>query len=99
MLRGLWTVTSWGEAMSENEVSNHRIEMIEEDVKILYKKVNNVTLAQVETVTKLDSMLVTLGELKESIETLKKRPGWLWDKLVVALIGAVCGAVAGNIAF
>lgn len=79
--------------MSENEVSNHRLDKLEDDVKILYKKINDVTLAQVQSVTKLDSMLLTLGELKESIEALKKRPGWLWDKLVVALIGAICGVV------
>ncbi len=79
--------------MSENEVLNHRLDKLEDDVKILYKKINDVTLAQVQSVTKLDSMLLTLGELKESIEALKKRPGWLWDKLVVALIGAICGVV------
>ena len=50
-------------------------------------------MTQVQLVTKLDNMLVTLGELKESIETLKKRPGWLWDKFIVALIGAICGVV------
>lgn len=79
--------------MSENEVLNHRLDKLEDDVKILYKKINDVTLTQVQSVTKLDSMLLTLGELKESIEALKKRPGWLWDKLVVALIGAICGVV------
>ncbi len=79
--------------MSENEVVNHRLDTIEEDVKILYKKINEVTLTQVQSVTKLDSMLITLGELKESIEALKKRPGWLWDKFIIALISAVCGVV------
>lgn len=79
--------------MSENEVVNHRLDTIEEDVKILYKKINEVTLTQVQSVTKLDSMLITLGELKESIEALKKRPGWLWDKFIIALISAACGAV------
>lgn len=83
--------------MSESEVSNHRLDTLEADVKILYKKVNDVTLAQVQSVTKLDSMLLTLGELKESIETLKKRPGWLWDKLIVALIGAICGVVVSMV--
>ncbi len=79
--------------MTELELLNHRVDTVENDVKILYKKVNEVTLTQVQSVTKLDSMLVTLGELKESIETLKRRPGWLWDKLIVALIGAICGAL------
>jgi hypothetical protein len=77
----------------EMDVLNHRLEVVEEDVKILYKKVNEVTLTQVQSVTKLDSMLVTLGELKASIEALKRRPGWLWDKFVVAIISAICGAV------
>ena len=80
------------------EVLNHRLDAVEEDIKILYKKVNEVTLTQVQSVTKLDSMLVTLGELKASIEALKKRPGWLWDKLTVAFIGAVCGAVMSLLA-
>ena len=83
--------------MTELDVLNHRLDAVEEDVKILYKKVNEVTLAQVQSVTKLDSMLVTLGELKESIETLKKRPGWLWDKVTVALVGAVCGVLVNYI--
>jgi hypothetical protein len=79
--------------MTELELLNHRVDAVEDDVKILFKKVNEVTLTQVQSVTKLDSMLVTLGELKESIETLKRRPSWFWDKLVVALIGAACGAL------
>lgn len=78
--------------MPENEFK-HRIEALEEDVKILYKKINDVTLSQVQSVTKLDSMLVTLGELKESIETLKNRPLRIWDKLIASLFGAVCGAL------
>ena len=45
--------------MPENEVVNHRLEKLEEDVKILYKKTNDVTLAQVQSVTKLDSMLIS----------------------------------------
>ena len=79
--------------MTEMEVLNHRVDAVEEDVKILFKKVNEVTLTQAQSVTKLDSMLVTLGELKESIEALKRRPGWLWDKFVVAVISAICGAL------
>ena len=83
--------------MLENEMLNHRLDKVESDIQILYKKVNDVTLTQVQSVTKLDSMLVTLGELKESIEALKKRPSWLWDKVVIALISAICGVVASYI--
>lgn len=83
--------------MLENEILNHRLDKVESDIQILYKKVNDVTLTQVQSVTKLDSMLVTLGELKESIEVLKKRPGWLWDKMIVAIISALCGVVVSYI--
>lgn len=83
--------------MTEMDVINHRLDAVEEDIKILYKKINEVTLTQVQSVTKLDSMLVTLGELKESIEALKKRPGWLWDKVTVALIGAICGVLVNMV--
>lgn len=82
--------------MSDFEVINHRLDTAEADIKILYKKVNDVTLSQVTSNTKLDSMLLTLGEMKESIETLKKRPGWLWDRVIVALIGAVCGVLVNT---
>ena len=82
--------------MSEYEVINHRLDTAESDIKTLYKKVNDVTLSQVSSNTKLDSMLLTLGEVKESIETLKKRPGWLWDRVIVALVGAVCGVLVNT---
>lgn len=83
--------------MSEYEVIKHRLDTAEADIKTLYKKVNDVTLSQVSSNTKLDSMLLTLGEVKESIETLKKRPGWLWDRVIVALVGAVCGVLVNTL--
>ena len=82
--------------MSDFEVINHRLDTAENDIKTLYKKVNEVALSQVSSNTKLDSMLLTLGEMKESIETLKKRPGWLWDRVIVALVGAVCGLLVNT---
>lgn len=84
--------------MPETEMFKHQIEMLEEDVKILYKKINDVTMSQVQSVTKLDSMLITLGELKESIETLKQHPGQMWNKVISALIGAICGVLVSSLA-
>ncbi len=84
--------------MTENEHFNRRLEAVEADIKILYKKVNEVVLEQVTNSTKLDSMLVTLGELKESIEALKKRPSWLWDKVIVAVIGSIVGIIVSLLA-
>ncbi len=79
--------------MTESDIFNRRLDAVESDIKILYKKINEVVLEQVTNSTKLDSMLVTLGELKASIEALKKRPSWLWDKVVVALIGSLVGVI------
>ena len=69
--------------MLENEMLNHRLDKVESDIQILYKKVNDVTLTQVQSVTKL--------------EALKKRPSWLWDKVIIALISAICGVVVSHI--
>ncbi|MGN0571798.1 MAG: hypothetical protein ACI4K9_06430 [Candidatus Fimenecus sp.] len=66
----------------------HRITTLEADVKHLYSKVNGFAVASAEMNTKLDSMLVTLGELKESIKAVRERPTRLWDKLLIAVISA-----------
>lgn len=83
--------------MSENEVSNYRLEVLEKDVSVLYKKVNEITLTQAQSVTKLDSMLVTLGELKANVESIRKRPATLWDKILIAIISAVCGVIVTGV--
>ena len=75
--------------MSENELFEHRIKTLENDVKILYGKVNTFAINQAEENTKLDNLLLSVGELKESISEIKRSPSAFWDKLLFALIGAV----------
>lgn len=75
--------------MPEKDLYEHRIATLEEDVKHLYSKVNGFAVASAEMNTKLDSMLVTLGELKESIKAVSDRPTRFWDKLVFAVLTAV----------
>ena len=74
--------------MPEKDLYEHRISTLEADVKHLYSKVNGFAVASAEMNTKLDSMLVTLGELKESIKAVSARPARLWDKLIFAVITA-----------
>ena len=74
--------------MPEKDLYEHRISALEADVKHLYSKVNGFAVASAEMNTKLDSMLVTLGELKESIKAVSTRPARLWDKLIFAVITA-----------
>lgn len=75
--------------MPEKDLYEHRISALEADVKHLYSKVNGFAVASAEMNTKLDSMLVTLGELKESIKSVSERPTRLWDKLIFAVVTAV----------
>ena len=56
--------------MSENELFEHRIKTLENDVKILYGKVNTFAINQAEENTKLDNLLLSVGELKESISEI-----------------------------
>ena len=56
--------------MSENELFEHRIKTLENDVKILYGKVNTFAINQAEENTKLDNLLLSVGELKESISEM-----------------------------
>lgn len=75
--------------MPEKELYEHRIATLEEDVKHLYSKVNGFAVASAEMNTKLDSMLLTLGELKESIKAVSARPAKFWDKLIFSVLAAL----------
>lgn len=75
--------------MPEKDLYEHRISTLESDVKKLYSKMNGFAVASAETNTKLDSMLVTLGELKESIKAVSTRPMRFWDNLLFAVISAI----------
>lgn len=75
--------------MPEKDLYEHRITKLEDDVKHLYAKVNGFAIANAEMNAKLDSVLVTLGELKKRIESFSARPGKLWDKLLFAALSAV----------
>lgn len=83
--------------MNDFESLELRVSKLEEEAKELIGNVNAITLEQVRSVTKLDIVLASLGELKEGLESLKKRPSQFWDKLMVALISAVCGALVSFI--
>lgn len=83
--------------MNDFESLELRVSKLEEEAKELIGNVNAITLEQVRSVTKLDIVLASLSELKEGLESLQKRPSQFWDKLIVALISAVCGALVSFI--
>lgn len=75
--------------MPQQDLQEHRIQKLEEDVKTLYAKVNSFAVTSAELNTKLDSVLLTLGELKESIKAVQDRPSKLWDKFLFAILTAL----------
>lgn len=83
----------WGEFLNEFESLELRVSKLEAEAKELTGNLMSITLEQVRSTTKLDTVLQSLGEVKDGLELLKKRPGQFWDKLIVALISATCGAL------
>ncbi len=81
-----------------NEELEHRLIQAEDDIKTLFGKTNKFSTEMATVTTKLDNMLVTLGELKESVNRLDNRPSQLWDKLVFGVIGAIAAAIGSAIA-
>lgn len=69
-----------------------RISKCEEDIKILYSRTNKAEVNQARITEKLDNVLVELGRVRESIESLKSKPGKRWESLIMAIIAALAGA-------
>lgn len=83
--------------MSSEEILEHRIALLEENVQALSDKVNAFAVSQAATGAKLDSMLVTLSELKESLNRLNRRPVQFWDKFLLGILGAAAAAIGAAI--
>ena len=75
------------------EEVEHRLLKAEENIEALFKSRNQFNEELATVTTKLDNILVTLGELKASVIQLQSRPGTMWDKLIFGLIGAAATAI------
>ena len=75
------------------EEVEHRLIKAEEDIETLFKSRNKFNEELATVTTKLDNILVTLGELKASVVQIQSRPGTMWDKLIFGLIGAAATAI------
>ena len=76
------------------EEMEHRLEMAEADIRKLYSRTNKFGEEMAVVTTKLDNILITLGELKESVGKINARPARLWDKILISLAGAVAATLA-----
>lgn len=79
--------------MNCEEALERRITQLEENVQSLSDKLNGFAVSQAATGAKLDSMLVTLSELKESVNRLSRRPVQFWDKFLLGIIGAAAAVI------
>ena len=71
----------------------HRVEKAEEDIKHLYSRTNKFSEEMAAVTTKLDNILVTLGELKANLLNIQNRPAKLWDKLIFGVLSAAAAAI------
>lgn len=76
------------------EEIGHRLEKAEEDIKTLYSRTNKFSEEMAAVTIKLDNILVTLGELKESVCSLNARPMKYVDKFIFGFIGAAAASLA-----
>jgi len=81
--------------MNENQLYEHRLTALENDVKSLYDKANSFAVTEAQLNVKLDSLIESMDEMKHRLVSLSRRPLQFWDKLLFAFIGAV-GAGVGT---
>ena len=74
------------------EEFERRLAKAEENIETLFGRTNKFNEEMATVTTKLDNILVTLGELKASVVQLQSRPGTMWDKLIFAVVGAAATA-------
>ena len=81
--------------MNENQLYEHRLQSLENDVRALNSKAQSFAVTEAQLNVKLDSLIESIDELKDKLSSISKRPSQLWDKLIFAFIGAV-GAGIGT---
>lgn len=75
-----------------------RVETLEGQVKEIFERLNDRESNPAVLATKLNSMLVTLGEVKQAVGELKNRPSRLWDTLITSGMATAIGVIAGILA-
>lgn len=72
-----------------------RVETLEGQVKEIFGRLNDKDIGPSVLATKLNQVLITLGEVKKAVDDLKDRPGHRWDTLINTSIGAIIAALVG----
>ena len=72
-----------------------RVDTLEGQVKVIFARLNDKDSSPTVLSTKLNNVLVTLGEVKQAIGELKGRPGKWWDNLIGYGMAAIIAALVG----
>lgn len=78
-----------------NDATEKIIERLENDVAELYRRTNAAEINQATINEKLNSMLITLGELKSGLKRLQEMPSKRIEKFFGAIIAALATALIG----
>ena len=81
-----------------NDATEKIIERLEADVTELYRRTNAAEINQATINEKLNSMLITLGELKSGLKRLQEQPARRLEKIIVSVITAIATAIIGYFA-
>jgi|GEM_PF-4193869 len=74
-----------------------RVDKLEKDSSELFFKVNTAAVTQAAISEKLNSMLITLGEVKQAVANLVLQPSRRMDMIFKAVITAVISVACGYI--
>lgn len=83
--------------MDDFRFLSDRINKLEKDVKMLNSNFTDCAIEQATINEKLNSTLITLGEIKAVVNTLQLKPARKWDSVVSAIIAALISAIIGFI--
>lgn len=81
--------------MSEQEMMLQRLDKAEDAIETLMVKVNKAALDQVRVSERLDSLLVTLGEVKQGLSALQQKPAQRWDTIITQCLSVLAAALIG----
>lgn len=78
--------------MAEITEIERRVESCEKSIRSLEQRQTDYAVEQAKINTQLSNALVTLGEIKSSIEQIKEKPAKRWDSIVATVISVVVTA-------
>lgn len=79
------------------EAITARVETLEGQIKEVFDRLNDKDCGPTVLNSKLNSVLLTLGEVKQAVTALQNVPARKWDTLIMAIASALIAAAVGYI--